>query len=62
MNEQAFEFLDDEISAASCARRVKQLKAIKGYLLAAKKFRSAFDPDLYRAADEFDIDCSRVEP
>jgi hypothetical protein len=70
MNEKVLAFLRAEIAAAS-GDRLRNLKAIEGYLLAAKGLRQSFDRrDRYSGdwtriaaeADRFDLDCARVSP
>lgn len=67
MNEQTFQFLDEEIRLAiaeGAPSKAKQLKAIRGYLDAAKQMRARFGryEDLPKHIERFDIDCARVSP
>lgn len=70
MNDSAFKFIAAEIDGASGdAARLRQLRAIEGYLKAAKRLRNEFDvrrgggyADVPDFIDRFDVDCARVAP
>jgi hypothetical protein len=67
MNDNTFQFLDEEIRLATAEgspSKAKQLKAIRGYLQAAKDMRGRFGryEDLPKHIERFDIDCARVSP
>lgn len=70
MKESVLKFLDDEITSAS-GDRLKQLRAVKGYLVAAKNLRASLEQrSLYDGervmrdtfTDRYDLECSMVDP
>lgn len=69
MNEKVLDFVRSELSAASDANRQRLLRAVLGYLQAARDWRASQESrrhgeyqEVDRDAYRFDIDCARVEP
>lgn len=69
MNDNTFKFLDEEIRLAGLEgspSRQRQLKAVRGYLVAAKELRDKTERAGHVASDrwvyDFDRECARVSP